>query len=385
MQNGILRSPGLTFLLCLALLVLVWGWILFGPLERLSRIVSDDAFYYFITAHNFFHTGVATYDGFTETSGFHPLWMLVTAPLFGLLGKTELAFRLAAFIQLAIYCGAVTLIARTCAHRWGEPAAKAAIATLILYPFYVYTWLSGVEGALFSLAIALIIYLLVVKGYGMAVRDGTLSARRAVMLGIVAGLTALVRIEAGFLLAALFLWLLWPRAQGGVRRSLSLALSFGLAGGVVIAPYFVWLWTSFGYLQPVSGITKRLWAADQWQLFLSAGLVQKAEIMANNLTFHNPVFDPARIAGLFGGAAAGPAGSAAALWLVLLGTAAAAIVWRDRWLQPLLEAGLAPVLAYVAFRYLYYATALFNSHRDWYHVPEMLLSAMVIGVRNYSP
>lgn len=377
--NWIFQSGMQTYLVSLTALLVAWGWLILGPFERLSKVITDDAYYYFITAGNLFSTGMVTFDGFTETSGFHPLWMLMTAPVFGVMGETEAALRVATIMQVLLYGGTVALVVTTCRAVWSSRAAVAAGATLVLYPLFTNTWLSGIEGAVFSLALATVIHLLVARNYAAAVRDGSLSLRAGAVLGIAVGFAALARIEACFLMAVVFVWMLWPRSGGETDRRIKSAFAFALAGGAVVAPYFLWLWTQFGRIQPVSGLTKRIWAAQEWEAFLAASLARKSEMMAENLLFDNPFCDPARIAGMLGGRLAGVAGAGVASWVVLVTGIVIAVLYRDRWLSPLLQAGLTPFLIYAGVAYTYYATAMFHSHRDWYYCPEMLLSAIVIA------
>lgn len=69
--------------------VLVFALKAFVALAAASRGVSffiDDAFYYLLIARNFAQSGVPTFDGVNPTNGFHPLWMLMLAGMYRIIG-----------------------------------------------------------------------------------------------------------------------------------------------------------------------------------------------------------------------------------------------------------------------------------------------------------
>src|ERR1700694_622658 len=47
----------------------------------------DDAYYYIIIARNFAFSGIPSFDGLHATNGFHPLWMLLLAGMYRLIGR----------------------------------------------------------------------------------------------------------------------------------------------------------------------------------------------------------------------------------------------------------------------------------------------------------
>ena len=50
------------------------GSVLRGDTAHLTT-VADDFFYYSIPAHSIVENGKSTFDGLSETNGYHPLWM----------------------------------------------------------------------------------------------------------------------------------------------------------------------------------------------------------------------------------------------------------------------------------------------------------------------
>lgn len=86
----------LRFAILLALglvLRLVVAWL---PIPVLiARTLPDDAFIYFVIARNIASGLGATFDGVTQTNGFHPLWALALAPIFYLFPGGDLLIHFA--------------------------------------------------------------------------------------------------------------------------------------------------------------------------------------------------------------------------------------------------------------------------------------------------
>ena len=59
---------------------------------------ADDAFYYFVVAQHIVRDGKSTFDGFTLTNGYHPLWMALLILQYKLLGQSLLLTRCIEFL-----------------------------------------------------------------------------------------------------------------------------------------------------------------------------------------------------------------------------------------------------------------------------------------------
>lgn len=62
----------------------------FAALALASRgipLFIDDAFYYLLIARNFAFSGIPAFDGIHPTNGFHPLWMLILAAMYRVIGE----------------------------------------------------------------------------------------------------------------------------------------------------------------------------------------------------------------------------------------------------------------------------------------------------------
>src|SRR3989344_2308107 len=76
--------PGL---LVIAIAAAAQLFLITRPLDfLLTHILPDDAFYYFEIARNIALGLGSTFDGFSMTHGYHPLWLLFLSPIFSIFG-----------------------------------------------------------------------------------------------------------------------------------------------------------------------------------------------------------------------------------------------------------------------------------------------------------
>jgi len=120
----------------------------FVALAAASRGVSqfiDDAFYYLLIARNFAASGVPTFDGVNATNGFHPLWMLMLAGMYEVVGTGAGLFTqivAAKVLELLTLAGALAMCLfafRRLRHAtplaWGFPGAAVILLAPRLYVF----------------------------------------------------------------------------------------------------------------------------------------------------------------------------------------------------------------------------------------------------------
>lgn len=67
-------------------------WVIGGPERRLMEWLYDDSFYYLITAKHWSEQRLASFDGITVTSGYHPLWMWLCAVIYGVRTRLDLTY-----------------------------------------------------------------------------------------------------------------------------------------------------------------------------------------------------------------------------------------------------------------------------------------------------
>lgn len=245
---GLLRSViGVAVLATMARLAMVW----LGLPE--THLISDDAYYYFVTARHLAGGAGPTFDGLSMTNGFHPLWMLAVVPVFAAFsGDPWLPVRTA--LSLTVICDLASglllhdLVRR---HRGQSVAAIAAAAWFILPP----TALLGLQGLEASLSTLMLLCLL--RHLDRLDGVATVSFRSATMTGVWLGLAGLARTDnlaaAGVAVVACGVLQGASGTAGAMCRRLA---TVGSATLLVTAPWFIWNLATFGSLLQVSGQVK---------------------------------------------------------------------------------------------------------------------------------
>lgn len=181
-------------------------------LSAASRGVSffiDDAFYYLLIARNFAASGVPTFDGINPTNGFHPLWMLVLAAMYKVIGAAAglftqiVAAKAVELLTLAAALGlclaAFRRLRPATPLAWGFPGA----AVILLAP-RLYVFEQGMES---TLAAALLLAAI----YGVI-------DRKPLWLMVTLPLLFLARLDSlVFVIGPLALW--WVLQEGPAWRA----------------------------------------------------------------------------------------------------------------------------------------------------------------------
>ncbi len=250
-------------------------WLLIVVLWRNApfSLTFDDAFYYFGIARNVAHGHGSTFDGIDPTNGYHPLWMLMSVPVYAFGMDGTPAVRLLLVIQVLCYGGALALIGwiaaraidgwpRLWARRpddaqrastWCTAMVALALVAAAADPFVVKVFVNGMEsGVLVVLDAALLA--VAVTWRGRMLSAGTGASRWAT--GVLLALIVLARTDAVLLLAVMGLWaLVEARALGraGIRPLVEL---FTLPA-ITLVVYLVSNQVMFGLVLQISGLTKR--------------------------------------------------------------------------------------------------------------------------------
>jgi hypothetical protein len=230
----------------------------------LRRVLADDPFYYFTIARNFGRGHGLTFDGVSPTNGFHPLWLLAIAPIFGLVRDAWLAIHLTLTLAALLDVVALWLLTRLLRELGVSGPVVAAVA--VCY---------GASPILLSLAgplngletpLELLLSFAFLTCYRREIVDprGRLGAAA---MGMTAGLLFLARTDNVVLLAFSYAFIAW-RAHSDPGRSRRALISAAVAA-LVAAPWLVWTSVRFGTPIQVSGlaaahVTRALAAAHGW-------------------------------------------------------------------------------------------------------------------------
>lgn len=228
-------------LLFLGLLVrLVFAWL---PEKYLFYLVYDDAYYYFSIARNLIERGMLSADGIHLTNGFHPLWLFVITPIYLLFGHYHwLSIHLVLTVSAFLDTGAALLIYKTLERMERPKAGFWAAAFYLFNPVVLQYTMSGLETALNSFLLALLVCLSVKANFEW-LKTGWLT------LGTVCGFALLSRTDNLFAVAALFAYLFWR------DRNVKTLLKTAAIAGLLALPWLGYNWAAFGTIIQTSGNT----------------------------------------------------------------------------------------------------------------------------------
>ena len=341
--------------------------ILAQPLERaVAFSATDDGLYYPRLAENIVARGACTYDGVTQTNGFHPLWLLVLLPLYSVIGDPFLALRLVYVLLFLLGVGSAALLAGL-ARRWRMTDAgwAAAVFILLLNLRSFLLWFSLLESALVLLVLLLYIRHAVLSGPSRFIKPWP-----ALLSGLLIGLAFLARLDA-FLLAIAYalIWLhaAWRGRRDAWRAHLRAALLAATGCLALVGPYLAWNVVRFGHMQTVSAWQKSgpISLARSWTLI--AGWT-RGQFIPRVQHFLGLESIPGGLL-LAAGLAAGGAG--AAYLLTARRRRRLTAVFGECVEFPLF------VAAHAAFIVL--AAPQEAAASAWYWMPEVLLAAVAVG------
>ena len=238
--------------------------LLAQPIARLDRaFIPDDTYYTLSIARSIAHGHGPTADGTTLTSGFQPLLGFLMVPVYWFTDSLDWALRIDLFLLIVADTLLVAMLAWIAYRLAGRVAAVVAAVIWAVSPVAMTMALGGLETSLAMLCeVGLVAAFIWAND-----RPGT---RRWVVVGVIAGLAVLARVDAILLVALLALVQVWR----GPRNALVPA---SIAAGLTLAPWWAWCVVEFGSPLPTSGAALHELATyapfSQHNLALTAGAV----------------------------------------------------------------------------------------------------------------
>lgn len=236
---------GLTVALCC-------GWIFSFPLRHpeLGLAVAQDDFYYYLKiAQNLASTHRSTFDGVTLTNGYHPLYLLCLTVASILTTSLQGIFR---FLWLLDWVSAVStfLLVRGFFLRRGVNPWLTTSCALLIELVCLRLPFQQME---VTLTVPLALALLTVAD----VAPERFTPQRGALLGALAGLTVLSRLDSAFLVLLLGAGALTIQRYRQRMRN-GFAISFLGVAGVLVGVYLGINKLWFHTLLPISGAAKQL-------------------------------------------------------------------------------------------------------------------------------
>ncbi len=209
----------------------------------LTNLLPDDAFYYFQIARQIVEGNGSTFDGTEPTNGYHPLWLVVLLPFFSVfsVGGTFDVTPIYAVLGVSFLINIATalIVLRLVAKLTVNHLARTiAMIVWALNPFILFESLNGLETslALFFLALFSLTALHAVAHN---------QTRDYVIVGVVAGLMVLARLDMALYAVAFAVWLLF---HCGLKEGMTRAFQTGAVALLVASPWFIWNFNTFGML-----------------------------------------------------------------------------------------------------------------------------------------
>ena len=214
--------------------------VLVRPIEVIDRLfIPDDTYYTLTIARSLAHGHGPTVDGSTLTSGFQPLLGFLMVPVFWLTHDPDTALRVDLVLLVLADTATIVVLAWVAYRLAGRVAAIVAAGLWAISPVAISMALGGLETSL-----AILCELGLVAAWIWAGDRPT--TRRWAIVGIIAGLAVLARVDAVLLIALLCAVELW-------RNRREWLLPFSAAAVLVVAPWWIWCTVELGTPLPTSG------------------------------------------------------------------------------------------------------------------------------------
>lgn len=225
----------LIFLLFLILNLIPHIYVSFSqPDTLLNWYLTDDAFYYFKTAQNIAEGAGITFDGIAPTNGFHPLWMLICAPIFTLARfNLFLPLRVLIVLQSLLNAACGYLFYRLFADNHSAEVGWLAAAFWMFFPgIHAITTKLGLESGINALSILFLFFCL--SQLPDKTEDLNQKTKKYLNLSLAAILCLLSRLDNVFIVLMVGVWFVFQSSS--LRRLL--LLDFCLIVFTVVLSYY---------------------------------------------------------------------------------------------------------------------------------------------------
>jgi hypothetical protein len=251
-RGALFDPPILVAALLAAYLATMLGLVLGLTDNQLAHFFHDDAFFYIKTAQNLADGYGSTFDRFSRTNGYHPLWLLTltsVAALRPLIGFGGL--RWVMFIHAILVAGACYQLCRFVRRLGGSPTVQGVgiAATLAA---------SGASDIGLESALLLLVAWTYLSLLAKAILASRVSAGMAAGIAVFAALATLARTDAVLLIEAVSL-LVWLENRRRPRTALLAAALPSLAALVAFFAFCGFNQIHFGHPDTISSHLKVGW------------------------------------------------------------------------------------------------------------------------------
>lgn len=249
-RNDKIYSNILLFLFACSFIYVTY-YIIFSDFKKLIFITPDDASYYLKIAQNFSEGKGFSFDGINATNGFQPLWQYTLIPLIYLNLKPELTLRIVFILQLILLSVSSIIFYHT---QFKFFKAEAILpGGIIFLTFVFFNAVNGMETALMIFFISMLYFYVIKKNI-----PAVYNFKNEFVTGIILGFVILSRLDMIFLAVAAGMFILAGILfNKELREKKLIRLSAIISGTIIIVcPYLVYNYFSFGNIIPISGYLK---------------------------------------------------------------------------------------------------------------------------------
>lgn len=218
----------------------------------------DDSFLCMTIARNLAAGLGMTSDGVHVTNGFQPLYVFLLVPIFKIIGQSDIISPIhwAATMQATIATAAGWVYYCIARRAFNRGAAFWVLFFWAVSHYFVVSDINGMETSLYGLMIGLVVWFYLTR----FIQSDQQKSKDYIYLGILAGLTLLTRIDAGFLLLAIGIDWYWRHRQQLRQRYIGL-LWASSSCLVVLSPWLTACLLIRGTIAPDSGQAVRFLSA----------------------------------------------------------------------------------------------------------------------------
>jgi hypothetical protein len=227
------------------------AWCFTFPLRThisVLGVLQDDAYYYLKIAGNVANGNGSTFNGIVPTNGYHPLWLLLLTALCFTTHNLTAQVCVVCFLGFA-GCLLTFLLSQRLCLRLGLSAHAALAVALMVLAFSCQLFTEGMEVTLtIPLMIGLLIY--------FKSLESALNASQAVILGLLASLCILSRLDTAIWLAMVALFGFCDKSIRSRFNAVSILCTW--IGLLPVLGYLVFNRVVFQTWTPISGQAKQL-------------------------------------------------------------------------------------------------------------------------------
>lgn len=214
----------------------------------------DDSFYSLGIARNIAQGKGITFDGYTKTDGFQPLYVFMMVPVYRAFENAPVDVPIkACMILSALVSVAAGLVAFSLIRFYaGAPAAIVALAAFMFDPNSIRQSINGLETGLATFFVFLSAFIYV-RGFA---RAQTPSFKYALALGCSIGLGILARLDHGLFAVGMGIDLIlrvWKSDPSARKKALSMLSIAAVTSAIIAGPWFIYVKSTSGSFMPTSG------------------------------------------------------------------------------------------------------------------------------------